>query len=124
MIGFDLEHYRDRYRVLLIFSPSEEKDIYQWQLREIDDNMKGIEERNMILVHVISNGQSHAAGEAINEDNTASLREKFKVKPTEYKAILLGKDGTTKYEDDKPVAMEDIFSIIDAMPDRKWETMF
>lgn len=118
---FDIEDLKDKKRVLLIFSPSDEKDIFQWQMQEINSFKAGIEDRDMEIITVVEEGESKLNEQVLNEEEEQVLRKKFNVKSREYVAILLGKDGTVKFKDDKPVAMEDIFAIIDAMPQRKKE---
>ena len=116
-----LEKYKGDSRILIIFTPSVEKDIYIWQQRELEENVLGMIDRDLVVAVVNGSGRSFEGEEEISEEAVKELRNRFKVKDHEYVAFLLDKDSQLKYRDDKPVAMEDIFSIIDAMPLRKQE---
>ena len=116
-----LEKYKEDSRILIIFTPSVEKDIYLWQQRELEGNVLGMIDRDLVVAVVNSSGRSFEGEQEISDEEVKELRKKFKVKDHEYVVFLLDKDSQLKYRDDKPVAMEDIFAIIDAMPLRKQE---
>jgi len=55
-------------------------------------------------------------------DATAeSMRSQFDIRPGQFTVILIGKDGEEKLRSMGQVSMEELFSLIDAMPMRQSE---
>jgi len=52
---------------------------------------------------------------------TDAAAKKYNVNPKEFTVLLIGKDGSTKYRDNRPIEIKDLFALIDSMPMRKNE---
>jgi hypothetical protein len=92
------------YRQLLIFSGKANGQLNQHQLGLSNKAAAGVKER-AIKISII--------------EKESPLFEKYKVDTTQYTVILIGKDGSEKYRTNKIIEIDQLFSIIDAMPMRK-----
>jgi hypothetical protein len=59
---------------------------------------------------------------SLSEDELAAMRHHFKVEPSEFLVILIGKDGGEKLNSRTPVPVDQLTQLIDSMPMRKSET--
>jgi hypothetical protein len=94
------------YRQLPIFSNKANAQLEQHQLGLLNKALAGVKER-AIKISII--------------EKESSLFEKYNVDTTQYTVILIGKDGSEKYRTNKIIKIDQLFSIIDAMPMRKSE---
>jgi hypothetical protein len=108
------------HRPLLIFSPSKDKHLEK-QLLEIDQNQKGIIERDMKIFILHSNLTGTMDDNAIDSVQVADLYKKFDVSPEQFSILLIGKDGGVKMRKTQSMKIKDIFAIIDKMPMRQRE---
>ena len=100
----------DEKRHVLLFSNVNGSEIRDKQLDELDKNIEGIKERDIVVKSYISFSE--------NED----IWHKWKVdKNQPFTFILVGKDGSEKYRSNKVVYHQELFGKIDAMPMRKSE---
>ena len=113
----DLSQYRWKDRLLVVFAPSDEAAAPQTRLFEKDP--AGRKDRQILRIVVLPNSTT-VEGKPSKLD-AAALRRRYRVKPTETRTLLVGKDGTVVYSTRKPVALRTIFALIDAMPMRKSE---
>ncbi len=120
-MAFDLSTYQWKNRLLLVFAPSENSSTYQRQIQLFQGQQAGFEERDLLLVELLTEGTGRVSRQPIGEANVAKLRSRFNVAPQEFRVILVGKDGTAKRRDSNPVEPEVIFNEIDAMPMRQQE---
>jgi hypothetical protein len=118
---FDLESYTWKNRIVLLFSDSDSNTDLEVQVRELLSDKEGLEER-YLKIFKISHGES--AIDLLSQDTLRmkhNLRAKYKVSDAGFYVVLIGKDGSVKYNDSSPVSGEKLFAIIDAMPMRKSE---
>lgn len=108
-----LEDYKWKNRLLLLFAPDQNHADFSNQKNIIGKNTQGIAERDLLVLELTPNGKQAAQRQ--------ELLTQFGVEEQAYTLILLGKDGLEKYRSQKPVPMEEIFSIIDQMPMRRQE---
>ena len=120
-MALNLNTYQLKNRLLLIFAPAKDNPDYQRQMQLVEGKLAGFQERDLIAIELLAEGTSQAEMQTLNEAEAASLRSEFNVAPEEFRVILIGKDGTAKRRDQKPVAPEVIFNQIDAMPMRRQE---
>jgi hypothetical protein len=92
-------------RQLLIYSKDND-ELKQQQLNLLEQAGSGIKER-AIQITVVG--------------RESSLYTKYKLDKLQFAVILIGKDGYEKFRSNKPVSVEQLFSIIDAMPMRRSE---
>ncbi|WP_199313032.1 DUF4174 domain-containing protein [Microcoleus sp. FACHB-672] len=120
-MAFNLNTYQWKNRLLLIFAPSKDNPDYQRQMQLIQKTVADFQERDLIAIELLAQYTSQAETQTLNEADAANLRSEFNVAPEEFRVILIGKDGTAKRRDQKPVAPEVIFNQIDEMPMRRQE---
>lgn len=120
-VELNLENYQWKERILCIFAKSPEDPIYQWQLKEIEANPRGITERDLTIIHIFTKGEGRINQTPIPEPGPGHLYRQFKIRENSFWVLLIGKDGKEKYRDNKPISFEDLFSIIDSLPLRKEE---
>jgi hypothetical protein len=102
----DLSAYTWKNRVLLLFAPSKDHPALREQKDRIAARMLDFADRDLVAI------------EAIEEPE---LRKRFRAGAAGFTVILVGKDGSAKMRRSEPVAMDDIFSLIDGMPMRRAE---
>ena len=117
---FALDDLQWEHRPLLVFAPSHENEAYLTQLERIEATTQGMRERDMTLTRIVGDEGTHE-GEPISPASAGGLREMFHVERSAFAVILVGKDGGEKLRREEPVAMGDIFSLIDSMPMRQQE---
>lgn len=106
---------------MLVFAPSENSPAYETQMQLFEGQETSFDDRNLLLVQILAEGESRANDQWLDEASAAKLRERFDVGKGEFCVILVGKDGTAKRRDDVPVKPAVIFDEIDAMPMRQRE---
>ncbi len=82
-------------RILDVFGKDANDNSYAEQLRILNADPKGINERDIVI-------RKHLGAPA-------------------FKVVLTGKDGGQKYTSDKVITLEKLYGIIDAMPMRRDE---
>lgn len=120
-MAFDLKSYQWKNRLLLVFAPNENNPTYQKQMQLFQAQQADFSERDLLLVEILTEGTSRASGKVIDEADVTKVRSRFQVSPQDFRVILVGKDGTQKRSDSKPVEAKVIFNEIDAMPMRQQE---
>lgn len=81
----------------------------------------GFADRDLVLVQVLTQGNSYANEQQIDESSTTKLRDRFNVGKDDFRVFLIGKDGGVKRRDTVPIQATTIFAEIDAMPMRQQE---
>jgi hypothetical protein len=117
----DLEQHQWKNRILIVKTNQDSNNLFEKQIREILSDKKGITERKLII---------YTANDAILKMLDFSKNKEIKIsnvkegilKPKEnFEILLIGLDGGIKLKQDKFLALEKLYSIIDAMPMRKQE---
>ena len=116
----DLDEYRWKNRLVLIFAPSIEDSFYLKQKSEFKGKIAEFKDRDIKLIELLEAGISTIADFPLNSEQQSFLRKKFEV-IDDFVFILIGKDGRVKLRAKEPVSSEDLFSLIDGMPMRKEE---
>lgn len=116
----DLDNYRWKNRLVLIFAPFGKESSYLKQKLEFEGKSKELENRDIVMIELLKSDGSMIDKVPISDDQQLSLREKFDV-AEDFLIILIGKDGTIKLRSEQPVLSEDLFVLIDGMPMRKEE---
>lgn len=119
-MAFDLKSYQWKNRLLLVFADNENNPAYQKQMQLFQGQQADFSERDLLLVEILTEGTSRASGKAIDEADVTKVQSRFQ-SPQDFRVILIGKDGTEKRTDSKPVEAKVIFNEIDAMPMRQQE---
>ncbi len=115
-----LADYRWRNRVLVIAAPRDGYALVA-QLDAFSGREDGLAERDLVVIQV-SDGDAVPLFGDDAAPGADSLGEAFDLDPdTEFTLVLVGKDGGEKLRAGEPVAADDLFALIDAMPMRARE---
>jgi hypothetical protein len=118
--SLDLDAYRWRNRLLLVFTPSPQHPTCRKQHSFLGQS-GGLLQRDLLVATIYGQGQSVIGNSLIAPADVEALRARFAVAPDTFAAVLIGKDGGEKHRFDQPVAAQELFSLIDAMPMRQRE---
>ena len=124
-----LASFVDRNRILLLFAPTDQDAQLRQQLKLLDHHAADLHDRDLLIIPVLGqSGPPRTANTlrtlnppAISDREQLTIRHRFRVEPTEFAAILLGKDGGEKLRSASPVPIERLREVIDAMPMRQQE---
>ncbi|MGV3616148.1 MAG: DUF4174 domain-containing protein [Fimbriimonas sp.] len=114
----NLARYRWKNRVVLVFAPHAEDPAFQEQMGQFAGEIDGVRDRDIVVLPILADGR---VGTASRRD-AGMLARAHAVPKGAFRVVLIGKDGTTKRTDDRPVAVERLFDLIDGMPMRQQET--
>lgn len=117
----NLTDYKWQNRLLLVFTPAQESDLYEGQMQGLSGKKEGLIDRDMKIFHLINAGASHIDEKSIDKTEMQRIQTEYKVKAQEFTAILIGKDGTEKLRTHSILTTDKLFAVIDAMPMRKRE---
>ncbi len=121
MLSFDLNKYRWHKRMIIIFSPQVINPQYRELKRKLERSIPEMDDRDLIKVEILTDGTSKVEDYVVPEDVEINLRERYRIDPAHFAAILVGKDGQEKCRWESGVDVQEIFSRIDAMPMRREE---
>ena len=97
------------FREIILFANADDDKLLKKQLEILNSDPKGLAERDLkisVKIWVKDKGITH---------------QKFKIAKNKYALVLIGKDGGEKYRSFSVVTKQKLYSIIDAMPMRKYE---
>jgi len=117
----DLGAYIWKHRLLLVFASSNEDGAYQELVKKLQGQEGEVVERDLLVFSIFERGQSRLGNSVIDPHSAASLRDKFSITPGQFTVVLVGKDGGEKLRRGAAVDIDEIFSVIDAMPMRQRE---
>ncbi|WP_211910902.1 DUF4174 domain-containing protein [Tardiphaga alba] len=105
-----LSALRWKSRVLVLVAQNPGDAELRTQRAYLEQASSGMFERNVVLMEAV--GDSERARE---------LRKRLATDVSDFRVMLVGKDGNTAFASDAPLAARDIFGRIDQMPMRKEE---
>ena len=114
-----LESYRWRNRLILLFFPATKHPAYLEQLEQLEVYENELKARDVSVLHFQQT--SEEARLTILESDAQQLRQHLDIDPDTFTLILVGKDGTVKRRAEHPVSLTDLLTQIDAMPMRQAE---
>lgn len=103
--------YKDKNRVLLVFAPCDKDLRWQRQSAMLAGSRAQFADRDLVRLDVF------AAGPKADP----SLRARYRVKPSQFRVLLIGKDGHVAYGGPTPVSLHTLTATIDRMPMRRDE---
>lgn len=109
----DLSRYRGTNRLLLIFAPGKSDPRWQKQNALLLGSASAFQERNLLRFDFLESG---ARGKA--------AQTQYRVKPGQFRVLLVGKDGHVASSSEHPVRLSDLNAQIDRMPMRRDEMRF
>ena len=124
-----LASLKDTHRVLLVFAPSDHDPRYLQQMQMLDHHSAEIEERDLVLIPVVTEAGPQITPETLRVIRGPGLsareqmlaRHRLKIAQEAFVVILLGKDGGEKLRVTAPVSIDRLKRTIDAMPRRRDE---
>ncbi len=115
-----LASLKDRFRVLLIFAPKPDDPQLEIQLRTLNEHAPAASERDLIPIALPYQSPSPTPT-TLSPAEADRLRRSLAIPPADFTVILLGKDGGEKLRSSKPLTIDHLNAIIDAMPMRQDE---
>jgi len=112
--------YRWKNRPLVVFAASSDDTRYRQQMGIVSRGRAGLRDRDMVVIRVVGDRVSTLLGRAPGMSATA-LRQRYGVKPGQFRALLVGKDTGVKINSAQPLSLKRLFVTIDAMPMRRRE---
>lgn len=116
--------FRDYYwqnRPLLLFAQTPNAAEYRGVAKELNLYSDQIADSDMIIIEVFETGLVRVDGKPMADESADNLRKRFKIRPGNLTAILIGKDGGLKLRQIDRVDLPAIFALIDTMPMRQQE---
>lgn len=121
--GFDdlLRAFRWERRILLIFGKESSQAVLD-QGDRIHARQADADARDLTVLTVVGGIVSNSgSGESLPP--AGALRQQFRIdEQVPFTVILIGKDGEEKLRDNRPIAADDLFALIDSMPMRLRES--
>ena len=111
-----LKKYLWKNRVVVTFSPSKNNTERNYFINSINKNLCQFNSRNIIHIDYIFNEKNQEI------EKFESSFENLSISTSEFRLILIGKDGGIKLNSRK-ISLEEIFSLIDTMPMRQEEML-
>ena len=120
-IDLNLSEYRWENRVILLFARDSADEHYHRQAELLKSVTAGVADRDLMVVSVFTEGESHLDGKRITNRSADRLRNRYWDESDTFTFILLGKDGGVKIRAGEIVEIEQLFGRIDSMPMRQRE---
>lgn len=117
----DLDSWRWKNRVILLYSPTESNASFQSQKHLLASNAEGVVERDLVILELVEQGQSRVGHQLLSETSVQDIRQRLGLQAGTFQVLLIGKDGGVKLRSSEPVPMKDLFGLIDSMPMRQQE---
>lgn len=116
-----LSDLRWQARVLLVFAADAEDVRAQAFFKFVETKACEVEQRDILVGQIFAAGESLVADKKLSPSNSAEVRDRFGIAATEFRVLLIGKDGGVKATYSQTADLEDVFSLIDGMPMRRRE---
>ncbi len=107
----DLSQYRNKSRLLLVFAPSKADPRWQTQNTLLAGSASDFHERDLLRFDYLEHGGKEGA----------ALRLRYGVRPGQFRALLIGKDGHVASGSSAPLSLNKLTAQIDRMPMRREE---
>lgn len=120
-MGHDLEIYRWKNRILLVFSPTDADPAFKAFDQSISRQISEVKHRDLIVLRIFETGPSFIEEKPLPHEDVENLQTRFRVKPGRFSVILVGKDGGIKLLREDQAELKEIFDLIDTMPMRQQE---
>ena len=116
-----MKNYLWKNRILLVFSPTQTNPHLLNQRSWNSKNRPGFDDRHLLVFEIVNNNVLLRLGESAVNHNASVLRSQFSVKKDQFRSLVIGKDGTIKYNRPIPADPCYLFGLIDSMPMRRQE---
>jgi monofunctional biosynthetic peptidoglycan transglycosylase len=119
--AFSLDDLHGSSRVLVLSAPSRRDAALVSQLEAIDSAREDFDERDLVAVVLVDGPGARAGDRRLRADEVRALRASLDLAADRFSLRLVGKDGGVKRSADRAVPMDELFTLIDAMPMRRAE---
>ena len=120
MSAQELSSHKWKDRLLLILNTENSKSLHQEQIKILQDNIEGLEERKLVIYSVMPDQFKKGIGSE-SWMKSARLNDRYRQEGKEFEVILIGLDGGVKLRQSEILSIEKLFATIDAMPMRRNE---
>ncbi len=118
----DLNSFRWKNRLLLLFTPDENNPVFQRQVGMLQKQTAAMEDRQLLAMFIAPDGDLENTQQFTKAELSEYYYEHFGVDERLFTLILVGLDGTEKYRSvGRAIAPGLIFDRIDSMPMRQAE---
>ncbi|MEM9252761.1 MAG: DUF4174 domain-containing protein [Planctomycetota bacterium] len=112
--------YAWRNRLVVLFANDPDDPSLAEQRHALNADPAGLVERHLVIIEAVGDAVT-ANGQPVNV-TPADLRRQYRVdQDSPFAALLIGKDTGVKLRADRPIALNQLFGTIDAMPMRRSE---
>lgn len=118
MSAQELSSHKWKDRLLLILTTENSKFQHHEQIKILQDNIEGLEERKLVIYSVMPDQFKKGIG-AESWIESARLNDRYRQEGKEFEVILIGLDGGVKLRQSEILSIEKLFATIDAMPMRR-----
>lgn len=108
-----MERLTWKNRVIVVYTPEAGFMDFQQQKQILAGKTKGVKERDLVIIECL--------GKTLSPEDKNYIARHFDHDLSQFGVWLVGKDGSTKLSETKPVTTEKFFSLIDSMPMRQSE---
>lgn len=119
----NLENHKWNNRVLIVKTKNIKSEIYLNQLKEFQNSKDQLKERKLII-YKINNDEfssiNYITDKTIYGKVSKKISKKILNENQNFELVLIGLDGNIKLKRNEILTKEALFSIIDAMPMRKY----
>jgi hypothetical protein len=115
-----LKDFLWKNRPVIIFVDSKNNGQYKSFKKDWNSNSIGTQDRDIILFEIISNKHGLLKNKPISDKSVRAIINQLGKGTNSFEIILVGKDGSVKLRSSDS-SLNEIFSLIDSMPMRKYE---
>ena len=116
-----LDSYTWHNRLLLIFTPDQGHPEFIAQNEELARVGAELIDRDLVIFRMMPGEAVTIDNNISRESNSNGIYRDFAIDTSEFRVLLIGKDGTLKLTRPVAVGTTDLFELIDSMPMRQME---
>ena len=120
MSAQNLNEYKWKNRLILIFTQSSDSKNAEEQLNKLKKDTDGLKERKLKIIHSIP-GEYQTVFPEISDWQNSDLYREMKQEKEKFEIILIGLDGGVKLRQTDHLTLSQLFQTIDSMPMRQAE---
>lgn len=117
----NFESYTWKNRLLLVLTSNIESISFTRQLKILETESKGLEERKLLVFKISPNSENSSQEHNDYWITDSKIYHSYSSSADKFKVILIGLDGQIKHEQKTVLTADNLFAIIDGMPMRRSE---
>ena len=119
--ALDFTRYQWKNRLLFIFAPNHYHTAFDPLHKSLAAQGAEVSERDLVVFEILESASSNSDEAPDDSVSAHFLRQKFGVRPGDFRVLLIGKDGGIKLDRNDRTELKEIFDLIDSMPMRREE---